>query len=138
VFDLSLATGLRAWGHAVAVEAGIRGASVLCELSVDEGMGRYLADLFAQDIRQPCANCHTCVKALDALTRKAPSGGYDTNHETDGMPSSYVAEKNGGDDGTRTRDLYRDSLGIHVLSATYILAGAAKSLKGTLGTVHCG
>ena len=45
---------------------------------------------------------------------------------------------NGEDDGTRTRDLFRDSLGIHVLSATYILAGAAKSLKGTVGTVRCG
>jgi hypothetical protein len=38
----------------------------------------------------------------------------------------------------RTRDLCRDSLGIHVLSATYILAGAAKSLKETVGTVRCG
>jgi len=47
-------------------------------------------------------------------------------------------EKNGGDDGTRTRGLCRDSLGIYVLSATYILAGAAKSLKGTVGTVRCG
>ena len=35
-------------------------------------------------------------------------------------------EKNGGDNGTRTRGLYRDSLGINVLSATYILAGAAQ------------
>jgi len=41
--------------------------------------------------------------------------------------------KNGGDDETRTRDLCRDSLGIHVLSATYILAGAGKSLKRTVG-----
>jgi hypothetical protein len=49
-----------------------------------------------------------------------------------------MLEKNGGDDETRTRDLCRDSLGIHVLSATYILAGAAKSLKGTVGTVRCG
>jgi hypothetical protein len=30
---------------------------------------------------------------------------------------------NGGDDGTRTRGLCRDSLGIHVLSATYVLSG---------------
>jgi len=49
-----------------------------------------------------------------------------------------VIERNGGDDETRTRDLCRDSLGINVLSATYILAGAAKSLKGTVGTVRCG
>jgi len=46
--------------------------------------------------------------------------------------------KNGGDDETRTRDLCRDSLGIHVLSATYVLSGAAKSLKGTVGIVRCG
>ncbi len=46
--------------------------------------------------------------------------------------------KNGGDDETRTRDLCRDSLGIDVLSATYILARATKSLKGTVGTVRCG
>jgi hypothetical protein len=32
----------------------------------------------------------------------------------------------------------RDSLGIYVLSATYVLSGAAKSLKGTVGTVRCG
>ena len=38
----------------------------------------------------------------------------------------------GGDDETRTRDLCHDSLGTHVVSATYILAGAAKSLKGTV------
>ena len=41
---------------------------------------------------------------------------------------------NGGDDGTRTRGLCRDSLSIHVLSATYILAGAANALKRTVGT----
>jgi len=35
-------------------------------------------------------------------------------------------------------DHCRDSLGIHGLSATYILAGAAESLKGTVGTVRCG
>ena len=34
---------------------------------------------------------------------------------------------------TRTRDLCRDRLGVYVLSATYILAGAAKSLKTTVG-----
>jgi len=52
--------------------------------------------------------------------------------------SLQVLERNGGDDGTRTRGLCRDSLGINGLSATYILAGAAKSLKGTVGTVRCG
>jgi hypothetical protein len=49
-----------------------------------------------------------------------------------------VIENNGGDDGTRTRGLCRDSLGIIGVSATYILAGAAKSLNGTVGTVPCG
>src|SRR5579864_52969 len=50
-----------------------------------------------------------------------------------GNHSSEVPERNGGDEETRTRDLCRDSLGVHVLSATYIPAGAAKSLKGTGG-----
>jgi len=45
---------------------------------------------------------------------------------------------NGGDDGTRTRGLCRDRLGGFGFSATYILAGAAKSLKGTVGTARCG
>jgi len=35
-------------------------------------------------------------------------------------------------------DFCRDRLGIHGFSATYILAGAAKSLIGTVGTVRCG
>jgi hypothetical protein len=69
-------------------------------------------------------------------------GGYDTKDDTKPQPErtpvSQLIEKNGGDDETRTRDLCRDSLGIHVLSATYILAGAAKSLKGTVGTACCG
>jgi hypothetical protein len=37
-----------------------------------------------------------------------------------------AAEKDGGDDGTRTRGLCRDSLGIHVLSATYVLNGGCQ------------
>ena len=51
-------------------------------------------------------------KALDALTGEGLAGSYDTNHDTkpqtDELPSSYVIEKNGGDDETRTRDLCRD------------------------------
>jgi len=43
--------------------------------------------------------------------------------------------EDGGDDGTRTRGLCCDSLGVNVLSATYVLTGAAKSLKRTVGTV---
>ena len=35
-------------------------------------------------------------------------------------------------------NLCRDRLGINALSATYVLAEAAKSLKGTIGTVLCG
>ena len=52
--------------------------------------------------------------------------------------SLYALEKNGGDDETRTRDLCRDRLDGFGFSVTYILAGAAKSLKGTVGTVRCG
>jgi hypothetical protein len=37
--------------------------------------------------------------------------------------SLQVPERIGGDDGTRTRGLCRDSLGISVLSATYVLSG---------------
>ena len=37
-------------------------------------------------------------------------------------------EKNGGDDGTRTRGLCRDSLGTSVVSATYILSGGCQLL----------
>jgi hypothetical protein len=82
--------------------------------------------------------------ALDRLCEKTASGDGDTAQPTaqlnqDGAePFSQVIERNGGDDETRTRDLCRDSLGIHVLAATYILAGAAKSLKGTVGTIRCG
>src|ERR1700740_1130205 len=35
-------------------------------------------------------------------------------------------ERNGGGDGTRTRGLCRDSLGINVLSATYVLNGGCQ------------
>jgi hypothetical protein len=37
-----------------------------------------------------------------------------------------VLEKNGGDDGTRTRGLCRDRLGAFVFSATYILNGGCQ------------
>jgi hypothetical protein len=36
-------------------------------------------------------------------------------------------EKNGGDDGTRTRGLCRDSLDTYVLSATYVNNGGCQS-----------
>jgi hypothetical protein len=39
---------------------------------------------------------------------------------------SYVIEKNGGDDGTRTRGLCRDSIKVFSLSTTYKPAGTAK------------
>jgi hypothetical protein len=80
-------------------------------------------------------------KALDALAG-TKSNGYVTKHVTKQVERAIldpqVIEKNGGDDGTRTRGLCRDRLGIHVLSATYILAGAAKSLQRTVGAVLCG
>ena len=51
-------------------------------------------------------------KALDALAVGVKTEGYDTNCDTkplDGaILSSQVLEKNGGDDGTRTRGLCRD------------------------------
>ena len=50
--------------------------------------------------------------ALDSLATGGKASGYDTGNDTksksDGMPFSQVIEKNGGDDGTRTRDLCRD------------------------------
>jgi len=51
-------------------------------------------------------------QALDALSAKPVREGYDTKDGTNpipsGLPSFQVTEKNGGDDGTRTRDLCRD------------------------------
>ena len=51
-------------------------------------------------------------KALDALAVGVKTGGYDTNNDTKPVEaailSSQVTEKNGGDDGTRTRGLCRD------------------------------
>jgi integrase len=51
-------------------------------------------------------------KALSALSGGGLRGGYDTNHDTKQARSSVsilqLAERNGGDDETRTRDLCRD------------------------------
>jgi len=51
-------------------------------------------------------------KALDALAVGVKAGSYVTNHVTkqdrDAIPLPEVLEKNGGDDGTRTRGLCRD------------------------------
>jgi integrase len=51
-------------------------------------------------------------KALDALAVGVKTIGYDTNNDTkpveDAILSSQITEKNGGDDGTRTRGLCRD------------------------------
>ena len=51
-------------------------------------------------------------KALDSLATGGKREGYDTNDDTNSqpgaMPFPQVIEKNGGDDGTRTRDLCRD------------------------------
>ena len=51
-------------------------------------------------------------KALDALAVGAKPEGYVTKHVTkdvkDAIPSLQIAERNGGDDGTRTRGLCRD------------------------------
>jgi hypothetical protein len=51
-------------------------------------------------------------KALDALSVGVKAMGYDTNNVTkpvgDAILSVQLLEKNGGDDGTRTRGLCRD------------------------------
>jgi hypothetical protein len=51
-------------------------------------------------------------KALDALAVGVKKVGYDTSRDTKppetAIPLLQVDEKNGGDDGTRTRDLCRD------------------------------
>jgi integrase len=51
-------------------------------------------------------------KALDALAGGVKTAGYDTNDDTKSVGgailASQVLEKNGGDDGTRTRGLCRD------------------------------
>src|SRR3981081_2923429 len=51
-------------------------------------------------------------KALDALAVGVKIVGYDTNNDTKPVEGSILSsqslEKNGGDDGTRTRGLCRD------------------------------
>ncbi len=51
-------------------------------------------------------------KALDSLSSGGTGGSYGTNHGTnsqrEGVPHPQVIERNGGADGTRTRDLVRD------------------------------
>jgi hypothetical protein len=51
-------------------------------------------------------------KALDALAVGVKKVGYDTSRDTKqletAIPRLQVDERNGGDDGTRTRDLCRD------------------------------
>ncbi len=42
------------------------------------------------------------------------------------LQAKLISKWNGGDDETRTRDLCRDSLGINVLSATYVLNGGCQ------------
>jgi hypothetical protein len=58
---------------------------------------------------------------------KAKQGRVTKNNKSNSRTCRSF-EKYGGDDETRTRDLCRDS----------VLSGAAKSLKGTVGTVRCG
>jgi hypothetical protein len=51
-------------------------------------------------------------KALDAIALEVKKVGYDTNSDTKPLERtilfSEAIEKNGGDDGTRTRGLCRD------------------------------
>jgi hypothetical protein len=60
------------------------------------------------------SNPHSFQKeaTLDALAAGGKWGGYDTNYDTKSLEGaihvSQIIEKNGGDDGARTRDLCRD------------------------------
>jgi len=65
-------------------------------------------------------------KALDALAEGTKSKGYVTKQMERAILNWQPAERNGGDDGTRTGGLCRDSLGIHGLSATWILSGGCQ------------
>jgi len=51
-------------------------------------------------------------KALDALVAGVKTRGYDTNDDTKSLEGPILSlqsiERNGGDDGARTRDLCRD------------------------------
>ena len=51
-------------------------------------------------------------KVIARLATGSSGGGYGTNHDTksgsEGVPTPQLTEKNGGDDGTRTRGLCRD------------------------------
>jgi len=51
-------------------------------------------------------------KALDGLSARGSTGGYGTNNDTkpesERVPEPQFTERNGGDDGARTRDLCRD------------------------------
>ena len=62
-------------------------------------------------------------KLLDALAAEVKGDAYYTYNVTKtgvGRDHSFnqLPDRNGGDDGTRTRGLCRDSLAIHGLSAT--------------------
>jgi hypothetical protein len=69
-------------------------------------------------------------KALDALALGVKTEGYDTKRDTKSVDgailSSQVTEKNGGDDGTRTRGLCRDSATALGISGTYRLMKTAQ------------
>ena len=69
-------------------------------------------------------------KALDALAVGVKTVGYDTNNDTKPVEgailSSQTLEKNGGDDGTRTRGLCRDSATALGISGTYRLMKTAQ------------
>ncbi len=83
------------------------------------------------------------IQSLSNRPRIAASEQGDvTKHVTKegerGVIPMQVIEKNGRPVRTRTADLYRVKVGIHVLSATYILSGGCQSLKGTVGTLACG
>ena len=69
-------------------------------------------------------------KALDALAVGVKAEGYDTKHVTKTLEGAIlplqVSEKNGGDDGTRTRGLCRDSETALGFTGTYRLKKTAQ------------
>ena len=69
-------------------------------------------------------------RALEALSEGGRTEGYGTKDDTNLKYGSklgmHVTERNGGDDGTRTRGLCRDRVSRIGVAATYKTAGTAK------------
>jgi len=79
-------------------------------------------------------------KALDALAVGGKREGYDTKSDTKppeaAIHFSQVLEKNGGDDGTRTRGLCRDSVAGIGFTTTYKTRGDCQTQRKSYKTSH--